>query len=79
MELTLLQVAKECSFPKALEGASDTSSMIHEVLMVVQGIVKVVFKVFVEQWSEHLVHVVLETGQCIHKSKGHYAELEGTE
>jgi hypothetical protein len=79
VEFTLLWVAEELGFPKALEGALDTSDVIGEVLVVIQGVVEVVLEVLVEQWSEYLVHVALETGRSIHEAKGHYVESEGAE
>jgi hypothetical protein len=77
VEFTLLWVAEELGFLKALEGASDTSNVISEVLVVIQGVIEVVLKVLVEQQGKYLVHVALETGWSICKSKSHYAELEG--
>jgi hypothetical protein len=57
MEFTLLQVAKEFGFLKALEGASDTSNVVGEILVVIQGIINIVFEIFVEQWGKYLVHI----------------------
>jgi hypothetical protein len=79
VEFTLLRVAEELGFPKALEGASDTSNVVSEVLVVVQGVVEVVLKVLVEQQSEYLIHIVLETGRSVCESEGHYTESEGAE
>jgi hypothetical protein len=79
VEFTLLRVAEELGFLKALEGASDTHDVIGEVLVVIQGVIEVVLKVLVEQRGKYLVHVVLETGRSIRKSESHYAESEGAE
>jgi hypothetical protein len=48
VEFTLLRVAEELGFPKALEGASDTHDVIGEVLVVIQGVIEVVLEVLVE-------------------------------
>jgi hypothetical protein len=48
-------------------------------LVVVERIVQVVLQVLVEEWREHLVHISLETGRGIRKSKGHDSHVIGTE
>jgi hypothetical protein len=48
-------------------------------LVVVERIVQVVLQVLVEEQREHLVHISLETGWGVRKSKGHDSHAIGTE
>jgi len=78
VELTFLQVAEQPGFPQVLEGISYSLDMVHFVLMMIEHVVKVVFKVLVEQWGEDLVHVPLEAWWGVGEPKGHHAKAKGT-
>jgi len=78
VELALLWVAEQPGFPQVLEGISYSPDMVCFVLMMIEHVTKVVFKVLVEQWGEDLVHVPLEAWWGIGEPKGHHTKMKGT-
>jgi len=51
--------------------------MVRFVPMMIEHIIKVVFKVLVEQWGEDLVHVPLEAWWGVGEPKGHHTKMKG--
>jgi len=78
VELALLWVAEQPSFPQVLEGILYSLDMVFLVLMMIKHVVKVVFKVLVEQWGKDLIHVLLEAQWSIGEAKSHHAETKGS-
>ena len=79
VELALLWVAEELHLPKVLEGAADSAYVLLFTWVMIQGIIQVVLEVLIEQGSEDLVHVLLETRWRVGEPKSHYAEPEWSE
>ena len=79
VELALLRVAEELCLPKVLEGAADSAYVLLFTWVMIQGVIQVVLEVLIQQGSEDLVHVSLETRWHVGESESHYTEPEQSE
>jgi hypothetical protein len=79
MELTFLCIAKEFRVLKTLQHVVDTFDMFSFGPVMIECVVQVVLQVFVQEWHEHFIHVMLEAGQHVRKAECHNSHPIGSE